>query len=273
MEQPDKLLERAQNGDIRAFQSLFLEFQPQLKSYLYRLTANRNETEDLAQDTFVLAFENIHTFRSESTLKTWVFTVATHHAMKHLKKKHRWTVDTSEKTRAFAHDHEEVMDLLLHTNQSSPQGVFEVREHIDYCFTCISKVLPIEQQVALILKDVYDFKVKEIAKIMDATQGVVKHLLHNARQTMIRIFDQQCALVAKNGVCYQCSGLNNLFNPKQNAQAELIKIKMVGEATDKDKQELYRLRTELIKGIDPLEAKGTELHEVFMKINHRVNEE
>lgn len=272
MEQPDQLLERAKNGDIRAFQSLFLGFQPQLKSYLYRLTANRTETEDLAQDTFVLAFENIHTFRNEASLKTWVFTIATHHALKHLKKKKRWAVDTSTRTKDFAHDHTEVMDLLLHTNQSSPQGVFEIREHIDYCFTCISKVLPIEQQVALILKDVYDFKVKEIVQIMNATQGVVKHLLHNARQTMIHIFDQQCALVAKNGVCYQCSGLNNMFNPKQNAQAELMQLRMVREAENEDKQALYQLRTELIKGIDPLEAKGAELHEVFMKINHKVNE-
>lgn len=272
MEQPDQLLERAKNGDIRAFQSLFLEFQPQLKSYLYRLTANRTETEDLAQDTFVLAFENIHAFRSEASLKTWVFTIATHHAMKHLKKKKRWAVDTSERTRDFAHNHEEVMNLLLHTNQSSPQGVFEIREHIDYCFTCISKVLPIEQQVALILKDVYDFKVKEIAQIVASTHGVVKHLLHNARQTMIHIFDQQCALVAKNGVCYQCSGLNNLFNPKQNAQAELMRLRMVREAENEDKQALFQLRTELIKGIDPLAAQGAELHEVFMKINHSVNE-
>jgi RNA polymerase sigma-70 factor (ECF subfamily) len=272
VEQPGKLLEKAKNGDIRAFQSLFLEFQSQLKSYLYRLTANRNEMEDLAQDTFVLAFENIHTFRSESTLKTWVFTIATHHAMKHLKKKKRWAVDTSERTREFAHQHEDVMNLLFHTNQSSPQGVFEIREHIDYCFTCISKVLPIEQQVALILKDVYDFKVKEIVKIMGSTQGVVKHLLHNARQTMVKIFDHQCALVAKNGVCYQCSGLNNMFNPKQNAQAELMKLRMVREGEKGDKQELYKLRTELIKAIDPLEANGSELHELFLDIGHSVNE-
>jgi hypothetical protein len=63
-----------------------------------------------------------------------------------------------------------------------------------------------------------------------------------------------------------------LFNPKQDAQAELMKLKMVREAANKDKRELYQLRAELIKGIDPLEAKGAELHEVFMKINRRVNE-
>ena len=44
----EELLARAQNGDIRAFHTLFAQFQPQLKSYLYRLLANRNSMEDMA---------------------------------------------------------------------------------------------------------------------------------------------------------------------------------------------------------------------------------
>jgi RNA polymerase sigma-70 factor, ECF subfamily len=56
------------------------------------------------------------------------------------------------------------------------------------------------------------------------------------------------------------------------SQAELMKLRMVWEAEKENKQELYKLRTELIKGIDPLEANGTELHELFMKFNHTVNE-
>jgi TfoX/Sxy family transcriptional regulator of competence genes len=65
------------------------------------------------------------------------------------------------------------------------------------------------------------------------------------------------------------SGRGEPFDP---GHGRLMKLRMVREAANKDKQELYQLRTELIKGIDPLEANGTELHEAFMKINHRVNE-
>ena len=65
----DTLLENAQAGDIRSFHSLFAEFQPQLKSYLYRLIANRNDMEDIAHDVFILAFENIKSFRGEASLK------------------------------------------------------------------------------------------------------------------------------------------------------------------------------------------------------------
>jgi RNA polymerase sigma-70 factor (ECF subfamily) len=267
------LLEQAQAGDIRAFQTLFSQFQPQLKSYLYRLLANRNDMEDVAQDVFIIAFENIGTFRGDASLKTWVFTIATNHARKQLKNQARWATDTFERIRERAHREAAVMSSLHYANEHAPQGVYEIREHIDYCFTCVSKMLPIEPQIALILKDIYGFKIKEIALIMAVTQSRVKHFLHNARQTMIGIFDDTCALVHKNGVCNQCSELNGRFNPKQDKQAELMKINWVKTRADHTTQELYQLRAELVKGMDPLQANGADLHEVFLRIGHTVNAE
>ena len=144
-----------------------------------------------------------------------------------MQKEQRWYTDTLERTRRLAHQEIEVMRAIDYASQYAPQGIFEIREHIDYCFTCVSKMLLIEQQIALILKDIYDFKVNEIAGIMDATYGAVKHLLHNARNTMTGIFDDTCALVSQKGVCNQCSELNGKFNPKQDRQAELMKLKLV----------------------------------------------
>ncbi|MFQ5570640.1 MAG: RNA polymerase sigma factor [Rhodothermales bacterium] len=268
----DTLLQKAQAGDIKAFHALFSAFQPQLKSYLYRLTANRNETEDLAHDTFIIAFDHLPSFEGRSSLKTWVFTIATHHARKHLKKKKRWREDTLDRVRRYAHAEEERLNALMRTNRYDPFGAFEIREHIDYCFTCTSKMLPLEEQLALILKDIYAFKVKEIASIMDTSLGAVKHLLHRARKTMVRIFDDQCALVSKQGVCDQCSQLNGRFNPGQDTQAALMRIQMVRDASNEDKKELFLLRTALVRAMDPLQTNGANLHELMMSLNHQVNE-
>ncbi|MBK7872314.1 MAG: hypothetical protein IPJ74_17380 [Saprospiraceae bacterium] len=74
-------------------------------------------------------------------------------------------------------------------------------------------------------------------------------------------------MVSKKGACYQCSELNGIFNPKQNAQAELQKIKMVQDAEKgKSKEELYLLRAELVKQIDTLQAVGTDLHSYFLSL-------
>ena len=163
------------------------------------------------------------------------------------------------------------MNLVDHANQNTPHRVFEIREHIDYCFTCTSKMLLIEEQISLILKNIYDFKVKEISSILNTTTGRVKHLLHNARKTMLSIFDDTCAFVNQEGVCNQCSELNGRFNPKQDRQAELMKIKMVRNRKKNNRSELFELRVELARGIDPLHAKGSDLHEAFMKISHLAN--
>ena len=272
MTSKEELIQKAQNGDIRSFHVLFSEFQPQLKSYIYRLMANRNEMEDLVQDVFILAFENVKSFKGEASLKSWVFTIATHEAFKVLKKKKRWREDTLLLVRDFAHRHDPIMESLERTHREDPFGKFEIKEHIDYCFTCLSRTLPLEQQVALILKDVYDFDVKETAQIMDKTPGVVKHLLHDARKMMVTVFDNQCALVSGTGACHQCSRLSGKFNPKQNAQEELMKIKLVQEARNQDKEKLYQLRMELVKAIDPLHGEGVNLHEVLLGIHHTVND-
>ncbi|HEX3935725.1 MAG TPA: hypothetical protein VHW43_13665 [Puia sp.] len=140
-----------------------------------------------------------------------------------------------------------------------------MREHIDFCLNCISKTLPIENQVALILKEMYDFQIKEIALIFGKTQGVIKHLLNDARNTMTDIFDSRCALINKNGVCHQCSHINEIFNPKQDQQEELMKLELVKASKKYNREELFALRTTLVKAIDPLHASGTDLHDIIMK--------
>lgn len=269
--EPTEILKNAQNGDIRAFHTLFSEFHPQLKSYLYRLVADRDDMEDLAHDVFILAFENVAQFKGESSLKTWVFTIATNRAWKHLKDQKRWTTDTLERTKDFAHSNADAMATIDQASKYAPHRIYEIREHIDYCFTCTSKMLEIEQQLALILKDVYAFKVREVAVILNKTHGAAKHLLFNGRQTMMRIFDETCAFVSKQGVCNQCSELNGRFNPEQDRQAEEMKVKMVREREKVDRVGLYELRAELVRGVDPLHANGADLHEAFLRLNQQVN--
>ncbi|MEX1013986.1 MAG: RNA polymerase sigma factor, partial [Candidatus Paceibacterota bacterium] len=143
-------------------------------------------------------------------------------------------------------------------SQNSSNGTFDFKEHINFCFTCVSKTLVIEQQVTLILKDIYEFKISEISKILSSPKGTIKHWLFSARKTMTEIFDRRCALVNKEGVCYQCSELNGLFNPKQR---KLENVFPIG-----DKGKLYELRAKLVKAINPLCSNGSELENSIMQV-------
>lgn len=261
----DESLQAAIAGDINAFQILFAAFQNQLKSYLYRLLADRDDVDDLTHDTFIKAFSKIATFTGDASLKTWVFKIATNLAYDHLRKAKRWQADAQDRAADLAIGSEEIRKVFWMIHQTSPAGAYEMREHIDYCFTCISKTLPIENQVALILKNIYDFQTKEICLILEKTEGVVKHLLNDARNTMTDIFEHRCALINKNGVCHQCSHINEIFNPKQNQQEELMKLELVKASKKYNREQLFTLRTLLVKAIDPLHAAGTDFHEEIMK--------
>ncbi|WP_041952302.1 RNA polymerase sigma factor [Spirosoma spitsbergense] len=266
MEQEEEL-KNALSGDINAFQRLFSAFQSPLKSYLYRLTASRNDAEDLTHDTFIRAYDKLGTFNGESSLKTWVFQIATNLSYNQLNRQKRWTPDVSELAKELVGNNESVFNRIMHVWETSTDTRYDMREHIDTCFTCIAKNLSIENQIALMLKDVYDFSVVEIGQILGKREGVVKYLLQDARKTMVTIFDDRCALVSKRGVCHQCSELNGWFNPKENQQEALMKLDLVKGSKKFDRQELYHLRTTLVKAIDPLRSEGAGLQELLLECN------
>ena len=160
----------------------------------------------------------------------------------------------------------------MHIRATSPQGQFEIKEHIAFCFTCISKTLPLEQQISILLKEVYDFKIIEIAEILDSTEPMVKYYLREGRNKMINIFDGRCALINKQGVCHQCSELNGLYNPRQKFQEEALKIDMVRESEKAGKEHLFDLRVEVLKGIDPFKSNAAELQLHHLEHNRRVME-
>ncbi len=245
----------------------------QLKSYILRMTASVQDTEDLVQDTWIKANEKLDTFKAESTLKTWIFSIASNLTIDYLRKRKRWPENVTDICKEAFLGNPAAFQSTMEIAQSSPHAKFEVKEHIAFCFTCISKSLPIEQHLCLLLKEVYDFKIKEISIILRTTDQLVKYHLHTSRQKMVDLFEGRCALINQKGVCHQCSEMNGLFNPKQKIEEELVKIKMVRDAKKVDKQRLFDLRLEILKGIDPFTSNAHELQLHHLEHNRIVMEE
>ncbi len=250
----------------------FENWKGQLRSYLLRMTTSQQDTDDLLQDTYLKALEKIDTFRGESSLKTWVFTIASNLARDLLRSKKRWPENVTDICREAALQNREFFEQAMTIRHTSPQGNFEIKEHIAFCFTCVAKSLPLEQQLVLLLKEVYDFKVKEIAVIADLSEAMVKYYLHTARASMIEIFDKRCSLINKEGICHQCTELNGIFNAKQDQKAEVAKLELVKAADNPDKEHLLQLRMEVLKGLDPYESGAAELQLHHLEHNRQVME-
>jgi RNA polymerase sigma-70 factor, ECF subfamily len=243
-----------------------------LKSYLVRITASVADAEDIVQDTYIKALEKLSTFKGESSLKTWLFTIASNLARDNLRAQKRWTENVTDIAREAALAHEKFFKEAMNIRMTSPQGQFEAKEHIAFCLICISKSLPLEQQLCLFLKDVYEFKVSEVTTILNTSEAMVKYHLHTGRSKMISIFDGRCALINKEGVCHQCSELNGVFNPRQNTQEELMKIDLVKEAEKGGKEHLFDLRMQILREIDPYKSKASALQLHHLEHNRQVME-
>ncbi len=158
------LVERARHGDQNAFDLLLEPWRKPLFGYIYRMVTLRQDAEDLLQDVLVRVLENIREYRGEARFKSWVFGIATHVCLDHLRKRKRWRVEAQslgEQETTADPDKIERLAGLMH----QPEFRYEIREHITFCFSCISRTLPPEEQAALILKEVLGFTSEEAAKI------------------------------------------------------------------------------------------------------------
>jgi RNA polymerase sigma-70 factor (ECF subfamily) len=201
-----------------------------------------------------------------------VFSIASNLARDLLKSKDRWPENVTDICKDAALRNRQFFQEAMHIRQTSPQGNFEIKEHIAFCFTCIAKSLPLEGHLVLLLKEIYGFKVKEISQIVQMSEAMVKYHLHVSRSKMMEVFDHRCSLINKQGICYQCTELNGIFNPKQNAQEELVKIEMARDAEKRSREELLDLRLKILQELDPFESDAAELQLHHLDHNRQVME-
>ncbi|MEO9805201.1 MAG: RNA polymerase sigma factor [Reichenbachiella sp.] len=249
----------------KEFENLYKENLPKLKSFIYRLVTNRKDVEDLSQEAFIKAFKKIDSFKGNSSFRTWLFAIATNLAKDHHKAKKRWARNAQDNCSLSIKESHKLQEETMEVYHNSGLGKYEIKNHIDYCFTCVMKYLPLERHIAVMLADIYDFKVAEISIILNKTIGSVKHLLLNGRKTMRGVFDEDCTLINKTGACWKCTELSNSGNSKAETLRKVNELELVASANDVSKEKLYELRATLIKAIDPLNSSSHQLHDYLLQ--------
>ena len=229
-EEESRLVEKAREGDQAAVGSLVEPWRKSLFGYIYRMVTLRQDAEDLVQDVLVRVLEGIRTYRGEARFKSWLFGIATHVCMDYLRGKKRWRVEAQ-----LIGERESIADPAkvedLHKLMAQPEFSFEIREHIAFCFSCIARTLPSEEQAALMLKEVLGFTNEEAARILSVSEPVFRHRLSAARSKMVEDYAGLCALINKEGLCYQCSGLQAMA-PDGHHGPELVQIEVAPGSGD-----------------------------------------
>ncbi|MFZ3217954.1 MAG: RNA polymerase sigma factor [Candidatus Acidiferrales bacterium] len=255
-----QLVERARQGDNTAFGSLLEPWRKPLFGYIYRMVLLRQDAEDLLQDVLVRVLEGIRTYRGEARFKSWLFGIATHVCLDHLRAKKRWRVEAQslgeKESTADAAKTEGLIGLM-----QQPGFSFEIREHIAFCFSCVARTLPPEEQAALMLKEVLGFTAEEAAGILGVSEPVFRHRLAAGRAKMIEDYEGLCALINKAGVCYQCSGLQQIAGEGHRG-ADLVQIE-VAPGVALNAENLFDARLAIVRGGDLEDGKTRVVHDFF----------
>jgi len=255
-----RLVNRAQSGDQTAFDELLEPHRQPLFSYIYRMVTQREDAEDLLQEVLVRVLTALPKFRGDAKFKTWLFGIATHVCLDHLRRRHRWRVEAQligeQETDSDPNALEQLEALT-----SRQDFVFEIREHIAFCFSCIGRTLPPEEQAALMLREVLGFTAQEAARILEMSEPVLRHRLSAARAKMIESYDGLCQLINKTGVCHQCRGLRE-FTHEANRGIDLVQIELApGKAVSPDN--LFDARIQIVRQADLANGRSRLMHDAF----------
>ncbi|HBY64248.1 MAG TPA: hypothetical protein DEH78_30870 [Solibacterales bacterium] len=216
------LVDRARQGDNDAFAALFDPWRQPLFRFIYRMVTHHQDAEDLQQEVLVRAFQKLSSYRREASFKSWLFGIATHLCLDHLRARQRWRVDAQLVAEREVHQDAAALDALRGL-LSSPDFSFDIREHIAFCFACLGRTLEPEDQAAILLREVLGFTNEEAARIVELSEPVFRHRLSAARAKLIADYDGLCQLINKTGACWQCRGLRE-FVQEDKRGPDLVQI-------------------------------------------------
>ncbi len=159
----EKWVEKARKGSKKAFDKVVRRFTPLIFRFLYDLTGNYEDAQDLTQDTFMKAYVKLKTYRGEAAFSTWLYSIAYHTGIDFLR--------GGKVMRPLHPGDEEKM-----TVDAPPERFPDEREAIEKSLRSLS----IPQRTAVVLHYYHDMRMREIAGVLGCSESTVRVHLYRA---------------------------------------------------------------------------------------------
>ena len=186
-------------------------------NFIHKMTGDQHISEDILQETFICAFQKIETYRGESTLSTWIFSIAKNYCLQHLKKTKKTQFSEMEKLIEFASTDKG------NSSYSDIEKNIYIMQIKEGCLLGLLRCLPQNQRLAFILNVLYKVPVEETSNIIEKSVNATRILVHRSR---IKI---------KDFLCKNCS----LYNMENNCRCEnLISFSLKNEWISKKNSEI-----------------------------------
>ena len=160
------LVRSAAGGNMRAFEDLVHLHHRRVLHFVFQMTRQREDAEDLTQQTFVKAFHHIHRVDPARPIINWLLTIARRTALNHFRSVRKWEFAPAE----------------LVSAEPSPARQLEHQERTENLWALARRVLSQREFEVLWLRFAEEMSTEETARITGLTQIHVKVLVHRARQ-------------------------------------------------------------------------------------------
>jgi RNA polymerase sigma-70 factor (ECF subfamily) len=184
-------LARARAGDAEAFRVLTDPYRRELQLHCYRILGSIQDAEDLLQETLLAAWRSIEKFEGRSSVRTWLYRIATNRCLNALRARSRRPSEvrtmpdpptpTRRSEPIWLEPYPDALLEQISDGSPGPAASAEARESIELAFIAALQRMPPSQRAALVLRDVLGFHTAEIAAMLDASEASVKGALQRAR--------------------------------------------------------------------------------------------
>jgi RNA polymerase sigma-70 factor, ECF subfamily len=192
----EDLIERVKAGDEDAFRQLIGPYQSEMRLHCYRILGSVQDAEDALQETLLAAWRGLAHFEGRSSVRTWLYRVATSCCLKTLRSASRrppvnWPppgADPPEPNGVgeviWLQPYPDILLEGLADATPGPEARYEATEAISLAFVTALQALPLRQRAALILRDVLGFPTSQVAEMLDSSEDAVASALKRARAAM-----------------------------------------------------------------------------------------
>lgn len=187
------------------------EHRSDLERFVRRMVVRDEIAEEIVQRTAERAISAGKTPESPAEMRPWLFRIAANLAIDELRRQGMWREDALIDARAAA-EGDQTFIAASESMRSTPEVAAIARQHLSFCFSCTLRTLSPPRAAALLLVEMYGFSVKETAAVLESSVAQAKNWVQEARATLRARYATTCALIEKQGVCYQCAELAGFFN-------------------------------------------------------------
>jgi RNA polymerase sigma-70 factor (ECF subfamily) len=167
----------------RELTALLNEVRRQAYRIALRITSNPADAEDVLQDSFLKAYQNLPQFRGESSLSTWLGSIVTHQAITALRQRFSRNEVSLDKG-ARAEEKREVVPIAVDPGDSPETGA--MKEEFRAIFARTIEELDEKLRVIFVLREMGDFSMEELAEILELSVPAAKSRLYEARKRLAR---------------------------------------------------------------------------------------